>query len=201
MDERTIEVNFEDRRLVKRLLSGDEEAFEFFIDEYYPRIHRFAASRLLNERELVDDVVQNVFRHAIEGLERYRGEAALFTWLCSICRYKIYELLRSRGRERTVDIGADDPEIRGALESLARLEMDAFDRIEKEELASLVRAVLDHLPIHYEKALRWKYVDDLSTREIATNLNVSSKAAESLLTRARSAFRDGFGTTMEVLHD
>ena len=56
----------------------------------------------------------------------------------------------------------------------------------------MVWAVLDHLPVRYGNALQWKYIQGLSVREIASRLGASPKAAESLLTRARQAFRDGF---------
>ena len=56
----------------------------------------------------------------------------------------------------------------------------------------MVWAVLDHLPVRYGNALQWKYIQGLSVREIASLLGASPKAAESVLTRARQAFRDGF---------
>ena len=52
--------------------------------------------------------------------------------------------------------------------------------------------VLDHLPLRYGNALEWKYLKGKSVRQIAMRLGLSPKAAESLLGRARSAFRDGF---------
>jgi RNA polymerase sigma-70 factor (ECF subfamily) len=55
-----------------------------------------------------------------------------------------------------------------------------------------VHLTLDLLPEHYARALQWKYVDGLSVEQIATRLGLSGKAAESLLTRARQAFRDGY---------
>ena len=64
------------------------------------------------------------------------------------------------------------------------------DAVEQRELASLVQRVLDHLPAHYGSVLEWKYLDELPVRDIASRLNLSEKAAESLLTRARAAFRD-----------
>jgi DNA-directed RNA polymerase specialized sigma24 family protein len=51
---------------------------------------------------------------------------------------------------------------------------------------------LDGIPGHYAQALEWKYLDRLSVQEIAGRLGVQTKAAESLLTRARQAFRAGY---------
>ena len=57
--------------------------------------------------------------------------------------------------------------------------------------------LLDGLPARYGDALEWKYVEGLPVVEIAARLAVSPKAAESLLTRAREAFRDAFATLAE----
>lgn len=187
-----IDQTIQDRRLAGRLLSGDEEAFDYFVDEYYPRVYRFALSRLRGSPDLVDDVVQTTFHDAISGLSKYRGEASLFTWLCSITRYKIYEALRNLGKE-TVELEEENRDVRAALESLST-DSGAESILEARELASMLRIALDGLPLHYESALRWKYIDDLPVKEIAERMNVSPKAAESLLTRARTAFRDGFTT-------
>ena len=54
----------------------------------------------------------------------------------------------------------------------------------------IVEATLDSLPGRYGEVLEWKYIDGLSVTEIAARLGVGAKAAESLLTRAREAFRD-----------
>jgi DNA-directed RNA polymerase specialized sigma24 family protein len=51
---------------------------------------------------------------------------------------------------------------------------------------------LDALPGSYGDALEWKYVQGFSVMEIAARLNLGAKAAESLLTRARQAFREGY---------
>jgi len=52
--------------------------------------------------------------------------------------------------------------------------------------------LLDRLPPRYAAALEWKYIDGLPVNEIAARLELTSKAAESMLTRAREAFREGF---------
>jgi DNA-directed RNA polymerase specialized sigma24 family protein len=57
-----------------------------------------------------------------------------------------------------------------------------------------VQLTLDYLPARYGDALEWKYIEELSVGEIADRLGVGYKAAESLLTRARAAFRDAFSS-------
>ena len=55
-----------------------------------------------------------------------------------------------------------------------------------------MQVTLDHLPSRYSDALEWKYIQGLSVNEIAARMELGPKAVESLLTRARRAFRDGF---------
>ena len=183
----------EDRRLVRRLVRGDERAFDLFVDEYYPRLYRFAFPRVGRDPGAADDVVQSTFANVIRKIDGYRGEAALFTWLCTFCRYEIASHWRRRGdRAREVELVEDSGDARAALETLSVVSERTISRFEREELARVVWAVLDHLPVRYGNALQWKYIQGLSVREVAARLGATEKAAESLLTRARQAFRDGF---------
>ena len=69
---------------------------------------------------------------------------------------------------------------------------DPAATVAREELSRLVQVVLDQLPPHYGNALEWKYLEGAPVKEIAERLQISAKAAESVLTRAREAFRDAF---------
>lgn len=182
-----------ERALVQSMLRGEDVAFDRFVDEYYPRIYRFAFRRVDCDPEVTEEVVQGTFEKVIPQLARYRGEAALFTWLCSFCRFEIAAWFRARGRRAPeVQLAEDDPEVQTALGSLADAADGPESLVERRDLARLVRLTLDHLPLHYGNALEWKYLEGLSVREIAGRLGLSPKAAESVLTRARQAFRDGF---------
>ncbi len=86
----------------------------------------------------------------------------------------------------------DLPEIRAALESLGAEGLSTQSSIQRREVARIVQLVLDRLPGRYGDALEWKYIDGFSVAEIAERLSLAPKAAESLLTRARAAFRDAF---------
>jgi RNA polymerase sigma-70 factor (ECF subfamily) len=182
-----------DIELARRVLAGDEAAFDELFDRFFPRLYRFALPRLGNNEDAAEEIVQQVLIRALERLYTYRGEAALLTWLCTLCRREIAGRYESDTRRREVSLVDDRPEIRVALDALAASEsVDPEDTLGRRELAELVRLTLDHLPGRYGDVLEWKYLQDLSVKEIADRLGVGYKAAESLLTRARAAFRDGF---------
>jgi len=183
-----------DKAVVGRMLGNDEAAFDHFFDTYSPKLYRFAVRRLDNDADAAEEVVQATLCKAITKLATYRGEAALFTWLCTFCRHEIsahYSRLRRTARE--TPLIEETPDIRAALESLGAATADSpDDRLRRRELARLVQMTLDYLPDRYGDALEWKYIQELSVQEIALRLTVSPKAAESLLSRAREAFRDAF---------
>lgn len=176
-----------------RVVRGDAGALDAFVDEYYPRLYRFAHARLKSDPETVQEVVQATFEKIIRKTGLYRGEAALFSWLCTFCRFEIAAHWRERGRRAPEQpLIEDSPEIRAALESLSATDDGPHQAAERRELARLVRVTLDHLPIRFGNALEWKYLEGLPVREVAARLGSSEKAAESVLTRARQAFRDEF---------
>jgi DNA-directed RNA polymerase specialized sigma24 family protein len=89
----------------------------------------------------------------------------------------------------------DDPEVQAALEALLASERD--DPLACASMAQVQEAVLaalDYLPSDYADVLEWKYVQELSVEEIAHRIGRTPKATESLLTRARNAFREAFHT-------
>jgi RNA polymerase sigma-70 factor, ECF subfamily len=188
-----------DLELVRQMLQGDQAAFERFFDATYPALYRFALPRLDGDRDAAAEIAQATICKAIRKLHTFRGEAALLTWLNTFCRRELYAY-RTRNHTRVeVMLVDDDPEVRAALESL-RTDADDLDAaLDRTRIAALVQRVLDHLPSHYADALEWKYLDEVSVEEVGQRLGVGEKAAESLLTRARRAFRDALQTIVPTL--
>ena len=178
------------------MLAGREAAFDEFFASYFPALYRFALTRLGHDPDLAEEIVQSTLAKAVPKLSTYRGEAALFTWLCTFCRHEIsawYQ--REKRAPQKLHLTEDVPEIRAALESLSGLDAAGPEESARRgEIKRWVQVTLDSLPPRYGNALEWKYVEGLSVKEIAARLGVGPKAAESLLTRARRAFRDGFAT-------
>jgi RNA polymerase sigma-70 factor (ECF subfamily) len=182
-----------DRALVRRLLAAEERAFDEFFAAHFPGLFRFALVRMGDDGDAAEEVVQATLCAAVRRLDTYRGEASLFTWLCTFCRHEISGYYRrSRRAQPALRLPEDLADVQAALESLAAVEGGPEESLRRKELMRLVRVALDHLPPHYGDALEWKYIDGLSVAEIGARLEVGTKAAESLLTRARNAFRDAF---------
>jgi RNA polymerase sigma-70 factor, ECF subfamily len=178
--------------LARRLLAGDERAFESFFAEYFPRIYRFARVRLSGDEDAAEEVAQTTLIKALAKVHTYRGEAALFTWLCSVCRHEIAAWFGRRGKAVHLSM-TNDSEMRVILDAIAAWSRDDPEQeYQRHELSRLVHTTLDHLPGRYGDVLQWKYLEGRSVEGIGDRLGLGYKASESLLTRARQAFREAF---------
>jgi RNA polymerase sigma-70 factor (ECF subfamily) len=186
-------MNEADRDIVERLLRGDARGFDEFFNEYYPKLYRFVKRRVADSA-LAEDVAQGTLCRALTSLRGFRGEAALYTWLCTLCRRELSaNLAATRPAAGFAHLTEDEPAVRAALESLlANESTDPLLATDRAQLRQAIRVTLDYLPSPYGDILEWKYLRDLSIDAIAQRLGRSPKAAESLLTRAREAFREAF---------
>lgn len=189
----------QDRSLAANVAAGDQGAFDVFFREYFPRLFRFTLTRVDNNEELAEEIVQRTMCIVVRKMGSYRGEALLFTWLCQICRNETSAVFRQRNLELREDIPIEDhPAVQAALESVVADDGRPESALRRDEIANFVRVTLEHLPANYASALEMKYVRGCSVREIADNLSVGEKAAESILSRARVAFRERFRAIWDI---
>lgn len=181
-----------DLAIAQRILRGDQRAFRELFDRFFPRLYRFALARADGDHDVASDVVQQTLCKGIDRLETYRGEAALYTWFCQICRHTLLDHCRKTQRSRQlIEPLEDEPQIRAVLEAIAApLEEQPEVQAWRSDICRLVQATMDVLPERYGDVLEWKYIDGLPVTDIAARLDIGAKAAESLLTRARIAFRE-----------
>jgi RNA polymerase sigma-70 factor (ECF subfamily) len=175
------------------MAGGDERAFGEFFDAYFPAVYRFALARLQRDEDAALEVAQATLARAAFKIATFRGEAALFTWLCTFCRHEVSAFVERSRRVLSVELREEVLVVRAALESLAgEPPAGSAAAAQRADVVRAVQVTLDALPRRYGDALEWKYVLGLSVEEIAERLGLGRKAAESLLSRARQAFRDGF---------
>ena len=189
-------IYLDDKRLVKQLLANDERAFDRFFSDNFARLYRFALTRLPDDPDGTREVVQIALTKAIAKLHTYRGESALFTWLCAITRNEMSDWLAKQGRYRQhIVLTEDFPEIQAAVDSFQAPQSDSPERnYQRAELVRLIQVALDRLPPKYGNVLEWKYIEGYSVSEIASRLDLGNEATQSLLARAKRAFSDVYGS-------
>jgi RNA polymerase sigma-70 factor (ECF subfamily) len=185
-----------ERALVSAMLAGEERAFSEFFDAYIPRVYRFALPRVGGDPDACKEVVQTTLIKAMRKLASWRGDAALFTWVCQICRREIADHVRSAKRHAgRVMLVEDSPEMHAVFESIAAPAAEGPMQIHSAaETRQLIQSVLDRLPARYGDVLEWKYVDGETVEQIGERLGIGFTAAQSLLARARTAFRAALET-------
>lgn len=189
----------QDRDLAARVAAGEQAAFDYFFKEYFPRLYRFTLSRVDNDPHLAEEIVQRAMCVVVRKMGTYRGEALLFTWLCQICRAEHASVFRQRKIEMIDDLPIEDhPAVQAALESMNATDDRPESAQRRDEIAHFVKTTLEYLPAKYATALEMKYVQGCSVAEIGEKLGVGTKAAESILSRARAAFKEGFRSLWDL---
>jgi len=170
------------------ILAGDRDAAEGFFRHHLGALYEFVHYRVGGNRAVAEDLVQDTFLTALDRLSAFDGRSNLHTWLCGIARNKIRAHRRRLRPVALEDVLAEaDPEIEAILAAIDQEPLpDAV--LEREETKELVGATLSSLPPEYREALVAKYVEELSTAEIAARAGKHEKAADSTLHRARTAF-------------
>ena len=180
----------------KRALGGDPQAARAFAEAMLPPLYHFCLYRVGKDHHRCEEVVQETLVRALNQLEQYdpkRSNNNIFPWLTGLARNEITRVLNRDRKNLSLDELWQRMD-RELLVLFERLESEplAEDLLMRQETRELVNVTMSQLPPNYREALQAKYLDGASVREIADNQQTTEKAVESLLTRAREAFRATF---------
>ena len=171
--------------LVVRARDGDAAAFTALVRRYQDRIYN-VTFRMLTNAEDAADAAQETFLAAYEGLGRFRGDSALYTWLYRIAMNKALAKRRSLASRKEFTASPEDS-------VLARLE----DRVEgpseaaeRHERAEAVQEAIAALGDDLRSVVVLRDIEGLEYEEIAEALQIALGTVKSRLHRARFALRE-----------
>ena len=164
-----------ERQLLAQAREGDLEAFAEFVRACERRI-RTVLYRLLDDVCDVDEAVQDTFVQAWRNLERFRGDAAPYTWLYRIA---VNEALMRRRRKTLPTTELQEMIASSGEDAYAAADAGAF-------LVERLRT----LPIEYRTAVVLRDIEGLSNEEVARVLEISLPAAKSRVHRGRMQLRE-----------
>lgn len=184
-----------DEGVVRRVLDGDRDAYRVLVDRYAPMVFS-VVRRHAREPAEAEDLAQEIFVRAYEGLGEFRGEASFSSWLYRIALNRCRDHVKSawHGRE-SLDALAGPGEAgeapRDGLAASSGGEVATPEvELERNERAARLRWALDQLAPDHAVAFLLKYEQELSYREMAGMLDATAGALKVRVHRARNALRE-----------
>ncbi len=169
-----------------RIASGDQDAMLRFYDRYFGLVAGYCR-RTLPDRELADEVIQDVFLMVWRSAARFDAErAGVATWLLVMARSRSVDALRKT--RRTV-AGESWEELAVPVAAPGDVAEDAAGRLEQDA----VRHAVARLPAHQREALTMVYLDGLSGQEAAKRQQVPLGTLKTRLRLGLAKLRDVLG--------
>lgn len=180
-----------DSDLVRGLRERSSAAVRYLSECWVPSVWRFVYVRVNGDQHLAEDIVGECVLALIAAASDPEKEISnVGGWLRSVASNKVNDHFRAAARVQHLL----DQARPGDGETS---DTDPAGQQELKERQAAVRDILDSLGDAQRMALEWKYIDRLSVREIAVRLDLTEKAAESVLFRARCEFRERFERTSD----
>ena len=181
----------EERALRAAVLAGDEAAWRILYERNFDHLYAYLHCRTGREVQRTEEAAQECWLVAVRRIRSFDPERGSFeAWLRGIAEKVLMSQRRKWRREETRP-GVPEP---GDSVEPAVLPGGTEESL---DLADGIALVMTELPSRYQAVLRAKYDEGLSLAEIAARWGETPKAVESLLGRARAAFREGFSKFRE----
>ncbi len=160
---------YTDEQLVDLFVNGNRKdyAFNQIVLQYSERLY-WHIRKIVIIHDDADDVLQNTFIKAFKGLNNFRGDSKLFTWLYKIATNESLYHLKQKKNKYNVPLGDVEYQLANSLEADVFFDGDEIQR-------KLQRAILT-LPEKQRLVFNMKYFDELKFREISEILGTSEGA-------------------------
>jgi RNA polymerase sigma-70 factor, ECF subfamily len=175
----------DDLQLVTASKSGDQDAFAQLVQRYQRHVFNLVY-RMLQQYEEANEITQETFLAAWQGLPAFRGDARFSTWLYRIAYNCCLKQLEQRKRDKALQAALQaEQALEGAnKDKRPDVELDARDR------QALIREHLSHLPAKYRIVLILRHLQDKTYEEMAEILTIPIGTIKTHLFRARNLLKE-----------
>lgn len=180
-----------DEDLMARYKEGDPRAFELLLKRHERPVFRFIF-RMVKNRELANDLLQETFLRVVKNAARYSRKAKFTTWLYTIARNQCIDALRKASHRRHPSLDqayGGDPEGRTLMEKLPGRGGDGFDRTDAHEVRGRIEAALARLSEEQREVFVMREFQRLKFKDIAEVIGVSENTIKSRMRYALENLR------------
>ena len=187
----------EENELVGQTALGDTKAFNRLYELFAVNVFNTAISYLRNQEE-AEEITQDVFVEVHFSAVTFKGDSSVNTWIYRITVNKCLDRIRHRKRKKRFAfiVNLFYPESQEVKQDTPHFDHPGII-LENKENASFLFAAIETLPHQQKTAFILAYIEDLPQKEIASIMNLSVKAIESLLQRAKVNLRRELETIYE----
>ena len=171
--------------LINRILAGDKQAMLELYKTFAPKIERYLFQKLPSKED-VEEILNDTFLEAIDSLQLLKKEENLQAWLYRIAHNKTVDFYRKRKIKQVLLSQAP------FLEILAKEIHQPEFQFEKNIIRDNIEKALHEISAPYREILQLHYEEHIPVKELAVKYNLSFKATESLLFRARKSFQKAY---------
>jgi RNA polymerase sigma-70 factor (ECF subfamily) len=179
-----------DGELVRQALAGQRRAFEELVHRWSGRVTAVCHARL-GHADAVEDLAQEALMRAYRGLATLAEPEKFGSWLCGIAVRACLDWLKAKERTQ-VPFSVLAPNQLLDNCAVADSRAAASDRLRADEM-SLLMAQVEALPEEYREVVMLYYYEDVTYRELAELLGVSTATVNARLTKARALLRQRLG--------
>lgn len=170
-----------DEALLEAWRAGDRGSGEALLRRHFRPLFAFFRGKL-DDRSVVEDLVQRTMLATFRGREGFRADASFRSWLFAIARNELYhELRRTMKHPELIDFG----EV-----SIAELDaVGASTMLGKAHSARLLLEALRRIPLDLQIAIELTYWEGMSATDVAAVLDIPAGTVKSRIRRAREALQ------------
>lgn len=180
--------DIEDSRLLIDLKNGNERAYRQLVGKYQAKLRNVAYGITLDVEESAD-IIQDVFLKAYMGIDKFKGESSLYTWLRRITINESLNWVRKwkrRFRWQHQPLERED----GSSLNLESNDAGPENVMSSKQTAEILKEGLDKLPEKARAVLVLKEVEGLSYEEIGDALEINKGTVSSRIFYAREKLRE-----------
>lgn len=177
------ESSLEDDRLVKRAISGDQDAFKALMNKYQKPLY-YHIVKMVKNNEQVEDIIQESFVKAFSNLNSYNTNYAFSTWLYRITTNHTIDYLRKK-KLKTTSINEPVRAKDGEMEFQIVGNAETDRKIIRKERKKIVSDAIQNLPEKYREVIEMRHLEEMSYQEISEQLDLPLGTVKAHIFRAR----------------
>jgi len=178
-----------DQVLIDRLRSGDESALTELYNKFWQSLF-MSSYNVLKDKELCEDIIQDIFMNIWNNREKLEIHISLKGYMYACARYQVFNQFKKNKDKIHVEFFDDlDKRFQHSTPET---------QLMHDELVQQINSIVESLPLKCQLVYKLSREEQLSHKEIAERLDISTKTVENHITKALQVIRLSMGSSASM---